>query len=105
MRRPRAACSATDLGLKNSRQAGLRLCNAVLQMPAIASNNKFASNANRLQNRIELEALIEDCFRNNTVAQVLTKLDAAEIANGAVNDVPAVMQHPQLAARKRWVKV
>ena len=35
-------------------------------------------------------------------SDVLKLLDAADIANGAVNDVPAVAKHPQLAARQRW---
>ena len=30
---------------------------------------------------------------------------SADIANAVVNDIPAVANHPQLAARQRWVEV
>ena len=32
-------------------------------------------------------------------------LDRAGIPNSSLNDVPAVAEHPQLAARHRWVNV
>jgi crotonobetainyl-CoA:carnitine CoA-transferase CaiB-like acyl-CoA transferase len=32
-------------------------------------------------------------------------LERADLATGAVNDVPSVMKHEQLAARGRWLTV
>ena len=63
------------------------------------------SNAARLRNRAELEAMIEERLGRDTRAEVLERLDQAGIANGAVNDVAEVAGHAQLAARGRWVSV
>jgi itaconate CoA-transferase len=82
-----------------------RFCEQVLDAPALADDVRFASNEQRLGNRRELEALIEGEFGRHTRAEILAKLEAAGIANGAVNDVAAVARHPQLAARGRWTKV
>src|SRR4029077_3042777 len=66
---------------------------------------RFAANADRLRNRAELESIVEKHFSALTQGEILARLDRAEIANGAVNDVAAVARHPQLAARGRWIDV
>jgi itaconate CoA-transferase len=43
-------------------------------------------------------------FARDTRAEILRRLDAAGIANGAVNGIPEVAAHPQLAARGRWTE-
>ena len=40
--------------------------------------------------------MIEQRFRARTRADVVARLEAADIPTGAVNDVPAVVAHPQL---------
>ncbi len=55
--------------------------------------------------RVELETLIEQQFASLTASEVITRLDNADIANGAVNGVPAVVNHAQLTERGRWVEV
>ena len=82
-----------------------RFCNQVMQQPVLADDERFSSNPKRLANREALETLIENRFRKHTRAQVTEWLAAADIATGSVNDVPAVAEHPQLAARKRWTSV
>jgi crotonobetainyl-CoA:carnitine CoA-transferase CaiB-like acyl-CoA transferase len=77
----------------------------VLELPGIAADERFATNAVRFRNRAELESLIEQQFSALSASEILARLDRAEIANGAVNDVAAVVRHPQLAARGRWVEV
>jgi crotonobetainyl-CoA:carnitine CoA-transferase CaiB-like acyl-CoA transferase len=77
----------------------------VLQLPQLVTDERFATNAQRLQNRAELETLIEQRFAALTAREVMMRLDQANIANGAVNDVPAVVNHEQLAERGRWVDV
>ena len=52
-----------------------------------------------------MRAIIVDAFRPLTAAQVIERLDAAQIANARMNDMKEVWAHPQLAARKRWVDV
>jgi len=82
-----------------------RFCAEVMDAPALADDPRFATNAERLQHRVDLESLIEQRFRGFPRADVIAWLDAADIPTGAVNDVPTVASHPQLAARHRWTTV
>ena len=79
-----------------------RFCSQVLGLAALEHDARFATNRDRLANRSALEAMIEDCFRSRPRAEVMARLEAADIPTGAVNDVPAVVGHEQLAARGRW---
>jgi itaconate CoA-transferase len=82
-----------------------RLCEAVIGNAQLAVDERFVSNVARLANRQELEAIIEERFRQLTRVEVMSRLQTANIATGAVNDLAAVFAHPQLAARGRWVDV
>jgi crotonobetainyl-CoA:carnitine CoA-transferase CaiB-like acyl-CoA transferase len=82
-----------------------RFCDVVMRQPGLSDDERFNTNPNRLTNREALETLIENRFRSYTRAQVSEWLTAADIATGNVNDVPAVAEHPQLAARGRWKTV
>ena len=93
-----------NFAIQNEREWG-RFCELVLQMPALAADPRFTGNGRRLENRAELESIIEREFCRWNSAEVLSRLEAAQIASGAVNDVAAVAQHPQLAARARWSQV
>jgi crotonobetainyl-CoA:carnitine CoA-transferase CaiB-like acyl-CoA transferase len=84
------------LGLQNERE-WKTFCDAVLQRPEVATDARFASNAQRNQHRAELQALILEVFAALTAAQVIERLDAAAIANARVNDMAALWAHPQLA--------
>ena len=79
-----------------------RFCAQVMEMPALESDPRFATNLDRLANRADLESIIEARFRTMSRASVIARLEAADIPTGAVNDVPSVVAHPQLAARGRW---
>ncbi|MFN8485633.1 MAG: CaiB/BaiF CoA-transferase family protein [Anaerolineae bacterium] len=83
----------------------LRFCADVLQATDMARDERFATNERRVQNRDALASAIESRFAAWTREDVIARLDAAGIANAALNDVPAVAQHPQLAARHRWANV
>ena len=82
-----------------------RFCSVVMQATALADDARYSTNASRVENRVTLEALIEDRFRLHARADIIALLDAADIATGAVNDVPSVASHRQLAARERWTNV
>ena len=82
-----------------------RFCAQVMDAPSLADDPRFVTNAERLRNRAELEALIEDRFQHHARAAVTAWLAAADIPTGTLNDVPAVSEHPQLAARGRWTIV
>jgi crotonobetainyl-CoA:carnitine CoA-transferase CaiB-like acyl-CoA transferase len=82
-----------------------RLCAQVLGDAALAGDERFVTNAKRVENRVELERLIEERFRATTRESLLVALERADIPTASVNEVPAVADHPQLAARNRWAMV
>jgi crotonobetainyl-CoA:carnitine CoA-transferase CaiB-like acyl-CoA transferase len=82
-----------------------RLCEVVLARPDLADDPRYAHNTDRLANRRELERLIEMVFEALPVTEVVERLERAAIANAVVNDVAAVAEHPQLAARARWTEL
>jgi itaconate CoA-transferase len=92
------------LGLQNEREWRV-FCDKVLCTPALADDERFSGNHKRVANRDALRTLIVDCFARLTAAEILLRLDAAQIANAAINDMHDVWQHPQLKARNRWVQV
>jgi itaconate CoA-transferase len=92
------------LGLQNEREWGA-FCKTVLLCPDLATDERFASNSKRVANREELRAVIVEAFTPLTAEQVVQRLDAAQIANAAVNDMHDVWNHPQLKARGRWTEV
>jgi itaconate CoA-transferase len=92
------------LGLQNEREWSL-FCSTVLLQPELAADPRFASNSARTAARGELRAIIDAVFSTLTAEQVIERLDAAQIANAHMNDMHDLWNHPQLAARKRWVSV
>jgi crotonobetainyl-CoA:carnitine CoA-transferase CaiB-like acyl-CoA transferase len=77
----------------------------VLQQPELASDERFASNPKRVAQRSTLYELIVQAFSNLSAAQVVQRLEAAQIANAQVNTMAEVWAHPQLQARQRWTSV
>jgi len=92
------------LSVQNEREFG-RFCATVLGNAALASDPRFASGPARLANREALHAEIERVFSRLTAAQVIERLEEAEIANARLNDMAGFWRHPQLDARSRWVRV
>ncbi|MGJ7492351.1 CaiB/BaiF CoA transferase family protein [Variovorax sp. ZT4R33] len=89
------------LGLQNEREWRV-FCEKVLLQPALASDPRFDANAKRNEHRDALKALILEVFAALSSAQVLERLDAAQIANARMNDMAGLWSHPQLQARGRW---
>ncbi|GER15752.1 Formyl-coenzyme A transferase [compost metagenome] len=92
------------LGLQNERE-WRAFCDKVLLRPELASDPRFDSNARRNEHREALRALIVDTFGALSAAQVLERLDTAQIANARMNDMAGLWAHPQLQARERWRQV
>jgi itaconate CoA-transferase len=92
------------LGLQNEREWKL-FCEGVLQDAALATDPRFDSNGKRNAHRDELSAIVLQAFAGLTTAQLVERLDAAQIANARMNDMAGVWAHPQLAARGRWCQV
>jgi itaconate CoA-transferase len=92
------------LGLQNEREWRL-FCEQVLLQPALADDQRFAANYQRVANRDALRTLIIEVFAALDFDTVIARLDGASIANARVNDMQGVWQHPQLQARGRWRQV
>ena len=92
------------LGLQNERE-WQAFCAQVLLQPTLASDTRFASNTLRTKARKELYTLICEVFAAMTAAQVIERLEQAQIANAQLNDMQDLWQHAQLRARDRWTEV
>ncbi|MDP9900150.1 CaiB/BaiF CoA transferase family protein [Variovorax ginsengisoli] len=92
------------LGLQNEREWRV-FCEKVLLQPALASDPLFDANAKRNEHRAALKAIILETFSALSSAQVLERLDAAQIANARMNDMAGLWAHPQLQARECWREV
>jgi itaconate CoA-transferase len=77
----------------------------VLQLPELATDPRFNSNAARTAARDALRAIIVDVFAKLTAEQVIERLEAAPIANAHMNTMHDMWEHPQLKARGRWLEV
>ena len=97
------ADGAATFAVQNEREWS-RFCTMVLETPELFDDPRFTGNGQRLTNRVALETLIEACFATLTMSELLERLEQAGIANSAVNTLQAVANHPQLAARNRWVE-
>ncbi|MBY8608135.1 CoA transferase [Burkholderia arboris] len=92
------------LGLQNEREWAA-FCEHVLHVPQLAEDPRFNSNAKRVASRDALCAIIVDAFSKLTAAEVVDRLDTAQIANAHMNEMADVWAHPQLRARNRWVEI
>jgi crotonobetainyl-CoA:carnitine CoA-transferase CaiB-like acyl-CoA transferase len=91
-------------GLQNERE-WVTFCTKVLEQPDLATDKRFRDNNARRENRHELTGLIEDYFADMTSLAVVTKLDAAGIANGRLNEPADVWNHVQFRERDRWREI
>ena len=89
------------LGLQNEREWKL-FCDKVLRQPELATDPRFDANVKRSEHRSALRRLIVEAFAPLTAAEVVARLDEAQIANAAVNQVADLWDHPQLQARGRF---
>jgi len=92
------------LSIQNEREFA-RFCDKVLENAALAKDVRFASGPARLRNRDAMHAEIGKVFGELTAAQVLGRLERAEIANARLNSMQEFWEHPQLEARGRWAEV
>jgi itaconate CoA-transferase len=72
------------------------LCEHVLQQPELLRDARFSTNEGRVEHRGELEPLLEAAFAARKASEWLERLGAARIPCGSVNEIPEVMEHPQL---------
>jgi itaconate CoA-transferase len=92
------------LGLQNEREWAA-FCRDVLQQPELATDPRYSSNSKRTAERASLQQLIVSAFSGLSADALVSRLDAAQIANAQVNTMADVWAHPQLLARERWTTV
>jgi itaconate CoA-transferase len=92
------------LGLQNERE-WKKFCEVVLENPRLFLDSRFDSNAKRVQNREQLDRVMQEVFQKLTAAEIIARLEAAQIANARLNTVQEFVEHPQLKARRRWSTV
>ena len=92
------------LGLQNEREWAI-FCDKVLEQPELKTDPRFSTGPRRSTARRELYAIIVESFSRFTAAQVVKRLDDAQIGNAAMNNMRQVWEHAQLEARKRWAEV
>ena len=74
-----------------------RFC-AALAIEELRDDPRFTTNRDRLAHRDELNALLEPLFATRTIAEIEARLNAAGVPCGAVSDLKAVFDNPQVAA-------
>jgi itaconate CoA-transferase len=92
------------LGIQNEREWE-RFCEAVLERPALANDERFTSNSERVENRDDLHQEIEAILEELSSQEAIGRLDDAKIANARMRTVRGFLDHPQLEARGRWREV
>ena len=89
------------IGLQNEREWAV-LCDKVLARSDLVTDERFATNPDRVKHDDELTAIIEDVLASMTPDEVVARLDAAGIASARLRTPAEFAAHPQLAARDRW---
>ena len=92
------------LGLQNERE-WVNFCEVVMLDKDLATDPRFNSSIARNDNRKTLEQRILAVFADLSAAQVIERLDRAQIANARMNTMADLWAHPQLKARERWVDI
>jgi crotonobetainyl-CoA:carnitine CoA-transferase CaiB-like acyl-CoA transferase len=91
------------LAVGSERQWG-RLC-AALDLPRLASDERFATNGDRVAHRDALRPLLAERFRNQPSAIWLERLEAAAIPCGPIRGVLEALESDQARAREMVVEV
>ena len=92
------------LSVQNEREYAA-FCDRVLQNKALQTDARFATGPARFKNREAMHQEIDRVFSKLGAAEIIERLEAADIANARLNDMAGFRDHPQLEARGRWARV
>ena len=81
-----------------------RFCDAT-GLGEIKEDPKFAVNKDRVDNRLELQEILDAFFAEKTVGETLDALRGAGIPCGPINNLAQVLSEPQVLAREMVVDV
>jgi crotonobetainyl-CoA:carnitine CoA-transferase CaiB-like acyl-CoA transferase len=77
---------------------------AAIERPALATDPRFATRADRLQGRAELTALLAPIFRERTVADWMARLETHDVLCAPVNRYADLPHDPQVIASRLLVE-
>ncbi len=89
----------TILSIQNERE-WMRLCEQVLEQGNVAVDDRFNSNNARVNNRLELDKIINGVLADIDASEFRARLRKADIAFAGLNNVVDMAQHPALRQRK-----
>ena len=95
--------SALYIAVGNDLQFG-RLCDAI-GLPALASDARFALNADRVRNNMALTPLIETAIAERDGAALCDALLKAGVPAGLLQTIPEALQHPHTKHRDMLVEL
>ncbi|MFK8079666.1 MAG: CaiB/BaiF CoA transferase family protein [Granulosicoccus sp.] len=78
---------------------------AVIERGDIADDVRFVSNAGRVENLDELEAILINALANRTITEWVELFSAAGVPSGPINTVDRVFEEPQVKHREMMRKV
>jgi crotonobetainyl-CoA:carnitine CoA-transferase CaiB-like acyl-CoA transferase len=99
-----AADGQVVIAIQNDREWA-SFCTGVLNRPELANDPRFATNTLRVANRDQLLTTLDAALGSLSSDELTRRLDTARIANGRMNDVAGLLNHPQLAGRGRWRQI
>ncbi|HEU5469354.1 MAG TPA: CaiB/BaiF CoA-transferase family protein [Actinophytocola sp.] len=92
------------IGVQNDRE-WRRLAADLIGRPELGTDPRYATNVARTANRDEVDALVAAATATRPAGELIELLDRAGVANARLNELPDVVDHPQLSARDRWREV
>lgn len=75
-----------------------RFCQ-IVERPGLWDDERYQSNAGRVEHRQELVPILQDLFRGRSTDSWIDLLVAAKIPVGPINDIPSILADPQIEAR------
>ena len=81
-----------------------RFCDA-MELAEIKEDPKFAVNKDRVDNRLELQEILDPFFAEKTVGETIETLRGAGIPCGPINNLEQVLNEPQILAREMVVDI
>ncbi len=92
------------IGIQNEREWAV-FCEKVLRSPGLATDARFSTNTDRVEHDAELRSIVEGSLADLAASEVVALLDSVGIANARLRSPVELFDHPQLAARHRWLEV
>ncbi|MCB4796673.1 CoA transferase [Pseudomonas sp. NP21570] len=80
------------------------LCDAI-GLPKLPLDSRFTKNADRVRNRDAIVGLLSEYFLNDTADNWVTRIHAAKVPVGVINDIGRALAEPQVLARDMLVSI